>query len=293
MKLINSSLDPNSYADTISETLEQVESEIGQRQVQKSKCKVFELSRTAENPFVPSGAVMAVIGIKGNETLKLIADALHKDDVRLISEIRNVFGETHRKIQTLIEKGSLTSIPQRFKQRDKFGTIAEIRYGDKTLINYCTVNYEFPLNIQLFPYNGGMLEYDNFDLVEYFYDDDEKLECILFVNKPILSKMEEKALSLLPSSESSINIGTGLFRFFPAVIAAAANGVDRLFVKAVDKSCFLLMAHMNGVRSRRTVRIIESEGMVEILNHMPPEATAKELLLLRKKLLELEISYSL
>ncbi|MEJ7677927.1 MAG: hypothetical protein WKG06_08705 [Segetibacter sp.] len=105
--------------------------------------------------------------------------------------------------------------------------------------------------------------------------------------------MEEKALSLLPSSESSINIGTGLFRFFPAVIAAAANGVDRLFVKAVDKSCFLLMAHMNGVRSRRTVRIIESEGMVEILNHMPPEATAKELLLLRKKLLELEISYSL
>ncbi|MEJ7677926.1 MAG: hypothetical protein WKG06_08700 [Segetibacter sp.] len=112
MKLINSSLDPNSYADTISETLEQVESEIGQRQVQKSKCKVFELSRTAENPFVPSGAVMAVIGIKGNETLKLIADALHKDDVRLVSEIRNVFGETHRKIQTLIEKGASRVFPK-------------------------------------------------------------------------------------------------------------------------------------------------------------------------------------
>ncbi|MEJ7677922.1 MAG: hypothetical protein WKG06_08680 [Segetibacter sp.] len=70
MKSLNRSIAQFSSEYFVNNILIEIDQEISQRQVRRSECKVVEVAQKSKNSFVPDGSVMAIIGLKGNNSLK-------------------------------------------------------------------------------------------------------------------------------------------------------------------------------------------------------------------------------
>ncbi|MEJ7677925.1 MAG: hypothetical protein WKG06_08695 [Segetibacter sp.] len=99
--------------------------------------------------------------------------------------------------------------------------------------------------------------------------------------------MKKRALNLLPLSSTALNIGTAFRTFTPLVLQAATHN----FVIDLEKTMIYPQVLIGGTKGfiLKDIGIIENNKAIQLIENIPSEATAKELLLLRKKLLELQI----
>jgi hypothetical protein len=285
-----------------SRVLVELEREVGLRPIRTSRCMVVEIpSDVSEDEafaLIPEGAAVAVLGVEADPLVEEIQEAVRQGDSsglkRVATELDKIGDDFDQKIARAVAAGA--DQPEKleldFRARD-LPTLTDIRYKDKTLVNFFAVTEDFRVNFQLFAYNGGFLDHEAFSLIEHYKSDsDPRLTCILILRPPQLSELEAQALELVPPELSEGNISSSLIAIIPAVVAFVTAVAARKVVQKVAEAALVAAvawAVEKGLNklignAPRLERIITAESAREALDELPPGASARQLLETRRQL---------
>jgi hypothetical protein len=237
------------------------------RSTRKSQLDVVDVSpspssSTETHLIGAPGAMTVFIGRKGTGAIDNLKSAIlnaNGDPNMIRDALQGVNGATSRGDQLADE---MIESP----------VFADIRYAGEILNRGVHVSEGSRLSVAVFPYNGGRLVGDGFNLVEYYRpDSDVELEGVVVQVAPILTAAEKSALAKAPDDQSARNVGAGLWCettwWDIAYLAVSVTAAVACAVLAVAPD--------------------EPEGHLpeEQLSSLDPASSAQQLLALRRKLL--------
>ncbi len=279
-----------------------LEREVGLRPIRVSSCTVLEISPGAPEDDVlqgiPEGSVVAVLGAEADPLIEEIQDSIRRSDgsrlKAIATKIQKIGDDFDRKVARAVAeaKGQPEKVELDFRASN-LPTVTEIRYKEKTLVSFFAVTEDFPINFQVFAYNGGFLDREAFSLIEHHESDSSpRLACILIVRPPQLSDLEARALELVPPELSEGNISSGLIAFIPAVVVfVTAFAARKLVQKVVEAAIVAAVAWavervLNKIfgATPRIESLISSDEARAALDELEPGASARQLLETRRNL---------
>jgi hypothetical protein len=161
--------------------------------------------------------------------------------------------------------------------------LADVRYGGNTLNAGITVPQNIDCAVAIFPYNGGRLAEDGFELVEYpKAGTSDRLEAVVVEVSPGLSAAETAALQLVPGSQLGRNIGVSLdcCTTWWAVGFVTAGLAGAVALGAAGAATLIVVAGITAVQLGRATNLSDAE-----IKKLGPAASARELLQLRREAL--------
>lgn len=161
--------------------------------------------------------------------------------------------------------------------------LADVRYGGHTLNAGITVPKNLDCYVAVFPYNGGPLAREGFELVEYPKDGaTERLEALVIEAAPELSPAEAAALKLVPVSQLGRNVGASLDcdTTWLAVGALAVGATTAAALAVGNAMTIIAIAAITAMQLGQAVHL--SEDQIKTLG---PAASARQLLAMRRQAL--------
>jgi hypothetical protein len=145
------------------------------------------------------GLILAFVARRGSGVLDLVKKAA--TDLASATDLIGMVRRQSKKFKPV-------SLKQGIGLMLKEDVFAELRYGGETLVQTLFVPKGADFIFEEFPYNGGALAIEGFQLVERVRDgSDAALESIIVKINPTLSADEKAALKLVPSSQLGRNVG--------------------------------------------------------------------------------------
>jgi len=269
-----------------------LEREVGLRPIRVSSCTVLEISPGAPEDDVlqgiPEGSVVAVLGAEADPLIEEIQDSIRRSDgsrlKAIATKIQKIGDDFDRKVARAVAeaKGQPEKVELDFRASD-LPTVTEIRYKEKTLVSFFAVTEDFPINFQVFAYNGGFLDREAFSLIEHHESDSSpRLACILIVRPPQLSDLEARALELVPPELSEGNISSGLIATEPVLVSVREASSICL---VVHQQWVIKAARWAGSRAFARVSTDEGTTFARTLQALPPKPSAHQLLVARTEAL--------
>lgn len=247
-----------------------VEEEIERRSLRVTQIEVIDYQPQRDDPdneLAPSGSITLYIGERGSKAIQELKSAITSDRSKCSKIVSRFLEQSAKREEVTLEEAA--------KIVTKQPVIGEIRYGSRCLASSLFVPKDVELCAVALAYNGGKLL--PFDLVE-FYDDQNlkayELQAIALRRAPKLSKAEIAALQAVPSSQLERNVSSA-----QACYALSAVAVAVLVTLAAICSYSFHSPFVNDEDPR--MALSEDE-----LERIGPEATARKLLALRRKALE-------
>jgi hypothetical protein len=273
----------------IRRALLQVSREKASRPVRSCRCEVVEISEAAQThdfADITPGTVTAFVGREGEPLLRDLTEAIAADNSEgfnvVTDQIKGMLAELTRKIA---EASTHAVSP-----RQTFPSFVEISYANKTLTSQVYADEVLRVHWHAFVYNGGYLDKRAFSMVEYYLaGSDAPLTCVFVIRQPKLGEIEREALRLVPSAASANNIGAVVVQpVTPALVAfvgIAAEAAAR-FVYNEFVALFVAFLH-GGTTALASIpdAVLEGEDFQTMLESLPPEVTAAELVRLRTDML--------
>src|SRR5208283_702966 len=147
------------------------------------------------------GSMTAVICRSGSGALREFQAALKEGGTK--------FGKLHDRIMEQYRGGRSVSDAKAAKAMVEAPVLADVRYGGSTLNSAIFLPPHIDYAVSVFPYNGGRLAPEGFQLVQYPKDgSSERLEGIIVAASPELTPAEAAALRLVPVSQMGSSVGT-------------------------------------------------------------------------------------
>jgi hypothetical protein len=246
----------------------QMNEEKYRRLIRTTRPRVVTYTSTAPMDLVPPGCIMAVFARKGGTVLQDLEHAIVRGNTTSINEFAARMREQYsaRRMVSMAEAVAVISNEPVF---------AELRYGGKTLASNLCVPDNLPAAIVTFAYSGGQLADEGFSLVEYPRTGArEELEVLLVRRPPILTDVERRALELVPADQLELNIGNAAYCFAATGVVVAYVAVAIVVVTAV------------GNCASDYDRLARVSLPADRVHQLGPAGTARELLRLRRELLE-------
>ena len=237
--------------------------EIQHREIRVTKLKVVKAP--AQSGL--SGTMVVVIARAGSGVLPELRAALKEGGARL-TKFHNRLLKQYRSAQNSQREDAVKAMVQA-------PVLADVRYGGNTLNSGIHVPQNIDCALAIFPYNGGQLAAEGFELVEYPKEGaKDRLEGIVLETAPQLNAAELAALRLVPASQLGRNVGVSLDcnTTWIAVVVTAVTllGIGGLAaVAAAAKMEFGEEMHLTEAQIKR----------------LGPAASARELLALRREAL--------
>lgn len=271
--------------ETAAKLLIRLEQETARRPVRTSRCAVYELphdSETGSFRALAPGTVTAFIGRDGDPVLQGLAEALKDGNAHAVDARTDEVKQTEN---TFIRRISSQMI-QPARRPAAIPSLGAISYLGKSLITHVPVNADMPINVQVFPYNGGALDKEGFTLLDYYADREPPLRCVAAIRAPVLSTIEKEALRLVPQERSINNIATGPVALCPMLVniivleqVLAAIVVGWVVERVLD--------WLFGFQALASIpdSVLQGGDLEARLKQLPPDASAAELVALRSDLL--------
>jgi len=237
------------------------------REMRVSKIEVVTAPRKGNTPvFGIPGAMVAVVAPAGSKVLAGLRAGL-KDGGPGIESFRNHVIENYK-------QGKPLDATAAAKAMIAAPVFADIRYGSRTLNSGIFLPDHLDCAISIFPYNGGRLAPQGFELVEYVKDGaGSSLEALIVEAAPELNEAEAAALKLVPENDLVRNVGVPLdceTTYWAVAVVGLAFAAAVGLIVAVAISVF----HMRA--THLTEEQIKTAG---------PAASARALLRLRREAL--------
>src|SRR6516165_6532655 len=190
---------PTTSADPIMPVIQERE----KRSVRISKLPVINVKPKSDEEILltPPGTVTVLIARKGSKELNAFQKAAEQGG-QAAAKLLETYTKQYRGQQPVtveqLAKGLLGASVQ-----------ADIRYGGSVINSGLFVPAQGQeVTGNRFPYNGGRLAAEGFELVEYFEEGTkDKLEGLVIVSAPPLSAAEKAALRLVPRDELTTSVG--------------------------------------------------------------------------------------
>ena len=246
--------------------------EIQSREIQVSK---LEVVKAPADHFGAPGTMTLVLSRTGSGVLSEFRAAIKEGGAKLENfrkKLSEQYRATHGSHRESIAK-TMTQSP----------VLADIRYGGNTLNSGLFVPQHIDCAVAVFPYNGGRLGAEGFELVQYPKDGStESLEGVVVETSATLSAAEQAALKLVPASQLGRNVGASLdcdttwwaVGLVGAGLATAAT-VGALAAAGVIGTAAVILFQMG-----RETQLSETQ-----IEKLGPAASARALLALRREAL--------
>lgn len=214
---------PPSYYNLVNEsdkhfiyTLGEAIKERDTRITRTSKVEVYDYQPSdiqAKTHLAWSGSVCIILAPKNAPILDRVRKAVtskSNDDLAIANELKSDAAKKH---PVPFEQAVNT-----LKQQPVF---ASLKYRSKVLSSCIFVPIGFQAYSAGFPYNGGPLDAEAFQLVEHLINENvkEEFQAILLKRAPDLTDAEKYAISQLKDDE--LNLGVGIMCYAPSAVTAA------------------------------------------------------------------------
>lgn len=246
--------------------------EIQHREIQVTKLPVIKVRA---GHFGAPGTMTLLVARAGSRVLAELRAAIKEGEAglekfrkRLAEQYRNAHGAPREAVVK-----TMVNAP----------VLADVRYGGNTVSSGIFVPQNIDCAVAVFPYNGGPLSAEGFELVEYPKEGStERLEGIVVETSPKLSAAEQAALQLVPASQLGRNVGASLdcdttwwaVGLVGAGLATAAT-VGALAAAGVIGTAAVILFQMG-----REAHLSETQ-----IEKLGPAASARKLLALRREAL--------
>lgn len=233
-----------------------------QRLVRRSNLALLEYVPSdpdSEDVLVPPGSVTIFLARGRTELLDSIRAALSDSGGKDL--------DLKREIQALHDCRKPLDLESAIALFREQPVVGEIIHGRSTLAKNLFVPDDLELSVVPLPYNGGALAEDDFHLVERVkWDAGDRLEGFAVRHAPQLSAAEAEALRLLPADMIEDNVGM-------AAMCYAATGIAIVAVVIFATYACPGFGEVPRIDDQRLAAI-------------GPEASARELLAVRRRALE-------
>jgi hypothetical protein len=250
--------------------------EIQHREIQVTKLEVVRAPLHGGAPaFGVPGSMAVLIARAGSGALPELRAALKEGGARLT--------KLHSRVVEQYGSGHSSSREAAVKAMVQAPVLADIRYGGNTLNSGIFVPQHIDYAIAIFPFNGGRLAAEGFELVEYPKDGaQERLEGIVVEAAPELTEAEQSALSLVPPNQLGRNVGVSLdcCTTWWAVGFVTAGLVGAVALGALGALTVIAVAGLTVVRLGSATHLSEEQ-----IRKLGPAASARDLLALRREAL--------
>ena len=214
---------------------------------------------TSPDVLAPPGSITLFLGRPKSKALSRVREAVKQaagKDVQLMRELKEVYGR--RKMV------SLTEAVETLKQQP---VIAHLQYGPFTVAKNLFVPDDLELCIVPLPYNGGQLARGGFQLIQAVRPKEKAaLEGVMVRHLPPLSPAEKAAIKELPAAFAGFNVGDAAMCY---AITAVAIVMVVIFATAACPGSYPDL-HLDEA----------------VIKKIGPEATARQLLALRRTIME-------
>jgi hypothetical protein len=279
-ELLTQSLDPPAAR----RALLQASEENALPPVRRCRCVVLDVPATAQPDdfsHIMPGTVTAFVAREDDLLLRALTATLEANN----SADFNAVTARLERMGAEFSRTTATAAIHTDAPLHTFPSFAELRYATKTLVGHVHLDDVLRVHVHVFPYNGGFLDKAHFSMVEYHRTGvNTPLVCVLLVRQPILSDMEREALRLAPAASSVHNIEAvapqDTMRVLVMMADAAARFVYNEFVNLVR-----VILHGSSALGAAPDAVLRSDELHKMLEALPPEVTAAELLRLRADVL--------
>ncbi|MGH9445313.1 MAG: hypothetical protein ACRD3O_06270 [Terriglobia bacterium] len=248
---------------------QRLNSDEGTRLLRKSCPMVLTLEFGNENdldPIVPPpGTVVLFSAPKGSRLLRELESAL---TTRSTGRLRELGSE----IRDIVSRREVISVRSVVDKLIDAPVYSDLRYGGKTLAQSLALVNGLELGSITFAYNGGRLNDNDFQIVDYYRPGArEELDYLIVKHPPHLSKLERAVVEAVPENMSELNLAIfGRCRGW-TIIAVVAFVV----LTAVGQACLAATEQLANVKL--------SPEQYQRLGGM---ASARELVNMRRQILE-------
>ena len=221
-----------------------------------------------EVALTPPGTVTVLIARKGSGDLGAFREAVTKGGKQAEQLLQGLIKQSKGQ-KPLTRKGladGLLTAP----------VYADIRYGGSVINSGQFVPAKGQKVVgNIFPYNGGRLAREGFELVEHYQPGSTAaLEGIVLRSDPPLTAAEKAALKMVPSEQLIGNVGSRAMSWCDTTWAAVAGVVLFAAAATVQFVCTAILVDKGDDFSQRD------------LNRLTPAASAKQILQLRRQIYE-------
>lgn len=155
----------------------------------------------------------------------------------------------------------------------------DLRYGGKTLVSQAALIHDVTIGSVTLPWNGGELDDSLFRVVNYRKDTEADVceaDHLIIKRKPLLNDLEKQALAAVPRESSELHIAEIVACPFVCGVGIVVTTVLYCLATLAGRQCF-----PNGKK------LSEIKGLdKDLIDSLGPHATARELLVARRKVFE-------
>lgn len=174
--------------------------ELQNRELRLSPLCVAEaanLEADAAGRAIP-GAIWICFGTSRSDAMAHVREALSANGSQGLDMLH--------KLRSGPKTGRHCSVFYQPEQLSRSPLIAEVLYGMHRIAIAVFKHPAPPLICMSLPYSGGKLTHEDFTLAEYSRQENEiKLECCVFIQPPVLSKIEKYLFNLVPGEVSDVD----------------------------------------------------------------------------------------
>lgn len=212
------------------QSIHEYEQAIETRTPSFSKVRVVTLDAPEDYDNIPEGCVMGYFAPEGNKTLNTLFEAASAGNLSKVDQLHSRLAKSQLK-----QLESLGKKPVGIAKAPLWG---ELRYRTKTISRALFAETATTIDVRVFPYNGGALYDEDFQLVNYPLTANRKpLEGLLIKRPPRLSALEADILKKVPREQTESNIGVeaGLWGKIVRAVAKATKKVVDATVDAAKR----------------------------------------------------------
>ncbi len=191
-----------------------LEEEFLSRSQRKARPEIIEIHDIPEYdiPSFREGTISVFVGIPGSEKLKKIKEALFESDFKSLSILSNSLA--HDLGRSFLPQYSHSNIAT----LSDLPSILDIKYKSKSLIRGIATLPSLEVAESASLWNGGKLDYEGFEYIEYLKDDKlPQSEVIIVLIHPRLSDLEKTLLKQVPPELDEVHMTTPSLAW-PAVV---------------------------------------------------------------------------
>ena len=265
--------------DPLAQTLVAVGLEAEARPIRARRLEVLDHAprgRRAEPPLVLPGAITVFVARAGAPLLAELRAALSGEgepDPGLLDRVAGVYRQIEARPQ--VDPAEALEV---LRAQPVF---ADLRYGGATLATGVFVPEEGEVGVLILPYNGGRLARWGFTWVEHVREDGAALEALVVRHAPPLTRAEAAALRMAPADQAELNVGLASFLPHAGVEAFVVGFAVGIAVGAVVIA--VARAVHGGVEIAEHLHHHRAD---DVIRDLGPAATARELLRIRRDVLE-------
>ena len=258
----------NKYVDLVKKEKEN-------RKARINKPHVMNYQHKETNDLIVPKGTVTLFYSNNTKFLDDVTDAFSKHDSNQINNLTQFIVDE-------LSKREYKNLDYIFDIIDK-NNIIDFEYNSKILLENIVVPSDLKFLILHFPYNGGKLNTEEFNLVEWYKDidsgtEESKKNSVLIIRPPDLTESEIQALNKLPPEKFSANIASF---DLPTASTPALAVVTAIAVINATPGAFGFSAQPAFLK--KINRIQNAEDMIKELD---PYTSAKHLTSMRKRMLE-------